>query len=92
MALTTRCKFKCAWTKNGANGVPQGIHFDAIYPDKEKDGFAHDENHAFFTATPYGQIDLNVQNPAGAEILIPGRDYYVDFTLIPLPEPAPEAS
>lgn len=91
MALTTRCKFMCNWAQVGANGVPTKVHFDAVYPDKEKDGFAHDENHAFFTATPYGQIDIAVQNPAGAEVLIPGRAYYVDFTLIPLPEPVPAA-
>ncbi len=38
------------------------------------------ENKAFFTASPSGQISLNVVNPEVAARFKPGSFIYVDFT------------
>jgi hypothetical protein len=37
------------------------------------------ENEWFYAATPGGQIDLQVVNPAAAKQLEVGKSYYVDF-------------
>lgn len=45
------------------------------------------EDQSFSKATPWGQIEMQVDNPAALEQLVPGRQYYVDFTPVPPPEP-----
>jgi len=84
MAPVTRAKFRCvSITLQGKDRAPCSVKLSAVYPDAEKDGYAHDENHAFFNATPYGEITMNIQNPYGAEMFQPGDSYYVDFTPAP---------
>jgi hypothetical protein len=39
-----------------------------------------DENEWFYAATPGGQIDLQVVNPAAAKQFEVGKTYYIDFT------------
>lgn len=80
--LTTRCKFVVEETTIGRTGVPTKLKLAAVYPDPVKDGYSHDENHAFFNATPYGSIELWIQNPHGAELFQPGAAFYVDFTKV----------
>ncbi len=38
------------------------------------------ENSRFWKASPGGELRLNIDNPAGAEVFELGREYYVDFT------------
>lgn len=45
------------------------------------------EDVAFQKATPSGHAEYIVDNPKAAEQLVIGRDYYVDFTPVPPPEP-----
>jgi hypothetical protein len=89
MAPTTRCKFRVNSIETFGPGAPVKVKLGAIYPDPERDGYAHDENHAFFNATPFGQIELSIQNPYGAELFQAGDDFYVDFEKAPKPEPPP---
>lgn len=87
----TRAKFRCNSIETFGPGAGVKVRLSAIYPDKERDGFAHDENHAFFNATPSGQIEMTIQNPAGAELFQAGDDFYVDFAKVPKPIVVPGA-
>lgn len=81
---TTRCKFRCtSITLQGKGRAPCVIELSAVYPDKEVDGYEHGEDHAFFNATPYGKLTMNIQNAAGAELFQPGDSYYLDITKAP---------
>jgi hypothetical protein len=86
--MTTRCKFVVEEIVLGrySKGAPTRIKFSAVYPNPELDGYKHDENHAFFNATPYGQIEIHVQNAHAAELFQPGEEFYVDFTPAAKPE------
>lgn len=51
--------------------------FRTVYePDAERDA----ENARFTTATPWGTIELGIDNPAALAQFAPGTHYYVDFT------------
>jgi hypothetical protein len=90
MAPTTRCKFVCEEITLGRN-YPTGsppkatkIKFSAVYPAQDgSDGFKHDEDHAFFNATPYGFLEIHVQNAHAAEMFQPGDEVYLDISLVP---------
>lgn len=45
------------------------------------------ENAEFFKYTPGGHINLETVNQAAAEQFEANKDYYVDFTPAPMPEP-----
>jgi hypothetical protein len=89
MEPTTRCKFVVDEITTGRSGKPTKIKFAAVYPAQDgSDGFKHDENHAFFNATPYGFLELHIQNPHAAEIFQGGDEVYLDLSLVPKKEPA----
>jgi len=77
---TTRCKFICDWVKNLSYGAE--IQLRAVMPDTSDD-FQHGEDHAFWTATPTGILNLTINNPRGAEIFQPGKAYYLDISEVP---------
>lgn len=69
--MSVRAKVTC--TSLAGNWV----HFDTVYePDATKDT----ENARFTTATPGGQIQLLINNPAAMSQFEQGKSYYVDFT------------
>jgi hypothetical protein len=39
-----------------------------------------DENTRFNKATPSGSISITIDNPAAQGVLVPGKQFYVDFT------------
>jgi hypothetical protein len=41
------------------------------------------EDQRFQKATPWGTIEMQIDNPAALEQLKPGKSYYVDFTPVP---------
>lgn len=86
MSPTTRCKFVVDEITTGRSGQPTKMKFAATYPDGN-DGYQHGEDHAFFSATPYGFIELHIQNAHAAELFQPGDAWYVDFVKVPK-EPA----
>jgi hypothetical protein len=87
MSPTTRCKFVVDEITTGRSGTPTKMKFAAVYPDANDD-YKHGEDHAFFNATPYGFIELHIQNAHAAELFQPGDTWYVDFVKVPKPEPA----
>lgn len=38
------------------------------------------EDNQFAKATPSGSIKITVDNPAAKDFLVPGKNYYVDFS------------
>lgn len=86
MTPTTRCKFHCQEITQTEWGATR-VKLTAAYPN-DADGFKHSaEDHAFFSATPAGTIELTINNPFGAELFQPGKDFYVDFVEAPKLEP-----
>jgi hypothetical protein len=75
---STRCKFRCHSIIG--NGYGTVINLSAMYAPDDPES----ENGQFWTATPSGQITLQINNPAGAAVFEQGKDFYVDFT----PEPS----
>jgi hypothetical protein len=66
------------------DGEPLSIPFDqptvklsaVVGAPEDKDN----ENAAFWSATPSGQITMTISNPDAAELFELGESYYVDFT------------
>lgn len=54
------------------------------------------EDNQFAKATPVGQAEFVIDNPAASQGLVIGREYYFDITEVPKvvaePEKAPEAA
>lgn len=55
----------------------QEVNFNTVY---EEDSTISDENVRFTEATPWGVIQLGINNPAALEQFEVGKEYYVDFT------------
>lgn len=69
--MAVRAKVKCDGIHDNA------VRFSTVYePDAAKDT----ENARFTKATPWGQIQLGIDNPAALEQFEVGKSYYVDFT------------
>jgi len=82
---TTRCKFHCQsiTTTEYAAVI---VKLSAVMPKSDgSEGFTHGEDHAFWSATPQGTLELTIMNPGGAEIFQAGDDFYLDITKAPKP-------
>lgn len=53
------------------------VKFRTVY---EPDSTKNDENARFTQATPWGTIELGIDNPAAREAFEVGKSYYVDFS------------
>jgi hypothetical protein len=81
--MTVRAKFKVQSIERveAYGGEAVTIKMGPVYsssPDSE--------NHAFWKATPSGNIILSVINPEAAAQFELGKEYYIDFTLTPAKE------
>lgn len=56
------------------------VKFRTVY---ESDASKDTENARFTQATPWGTIELGIDNPAAREQFKTGESYYVDFTPVP---------
>ena len=74
--MTTRCKLTCESVEKVSNWDKTKSEF--LYRNKFSIvTCGSPENEAFFKSTPAGTVELcNV----GAELFVPGKSYYVDFT------------
>jgi hypothetical protein len=71
---TVRAKFKVSRNENGI------IALDVVHSGSP-------ENDRFFHLTPSGHIDIGTVNEVAAKRLVVGKEYYVDFTAAPEPQP-----
>lgn len=69
--MSVRAKVRCDSNESST------VRFSTVY---EPDGTKNDENARFTQATPWGKIELGIDNPAAREQFVPGKLYYVDFT------------
>lgn len=64
------------------NGTTSTVHLNAVY--SSRNGKRAEENKAFSDATPYGAIQVGIQNDKPAlEFFEPGKEVYVDFAEVP---------
>jgi len=70
--MTVRAKVTCETLEGNK------VTFRTVY---EPDGTKNDENARFTKATPWGQIELGIDNPQAMEQFQVGKSYYVDFNL-----------
>jgi hypothetical protein len=70
--MNTRAKFKCDEVAQTVNGGK--IKLSPVVSGS-------DENKRFFNYTPYGQIEIGTINQEVIQQFIPGKEYYIDFTL-----------
>ena len=74
--MAVRAKFtvtKVAKVKYGASGLGYEVTMQPVTSGS-------DEDKAFWQATPSGQLQMMVLNPAAGEQFEPGDTYYLDFT------------
>lgn len=69
--MAVRAKFKCTET---------AIRTDGSKVTLEPVTGGSPENEKFFRYTPWGKIEIGTVNREAAELFVPGREYYVDFT------------
>jgi len=72
-----RAKFKGDYVKDFGYGSKE-VQLSAVYSNKK-----NTEDNEFSQATPSGTITMMISNPKAYDFIIPGRQYYVDFTLVP---------
>lgn len=82
--MGVRAKFKCDSVKpysydNGATVAGKNISFSAAIA-YEADGTRKDENESWSAATPSGQLNIHISNPAAFEQFEEGKYYYLHFT------------
>lgn len=75
--MAVRAKFKCVANEASDTEGCRNIRLDAVMSGSP-------ENEQFFRFTPSGQLTLAVVNPAAAEQLLVGQEYYLDLTPAPM--------
>jgi hypothetical protein len=74
MAKSAVCKFVCEWHKEYGPHGPTSYRLVARYdPDLPED-------RRFNEATPWGEMEIGIQNPALAGFFSPGKAYYITIT------------
>lgn len=81
--MTIRCKMRLVDVMRTAWGQRKAF-FDCQY-----DSQLAQEDVSFMKATPTGHAEYVIDNPKATEQLVIGEYYYVDFTPVPKPAPAP---
>lgn len=69
-----RCKMVVDSVKPSYEGsVSQTVRLNTRYDNSIP------EDQRFFDATPYGHVEMLVNNPAALAVLTPGKEFYMDF-------------
>lgn len=66
-----RAKFYCQSIEE--DGL---VNLSAVYGNDDKD---NEENNQFSEATPYGSMEMQVDNPNANGFFKEGKEYYLDF-------------
>ena len=69
--MSVRAKVYCDSIEGNA------VKFSTVY---EPDAAEDTENARFPKATPWGKIEMGIDNPAALDQFTPGKTYYVDFS------------
>lgn len=71
--MSVRAKFRC-------ETITQNVAGAEVYLVPVASGSK--ENEDFFRYTPSGSLKMATVNQEAAKQFIPGKDYYIDFTLV----------
>lgn len=78
MSSMTRGKFRCSSVMFYGDPEDRDANrqyvFHAVYDTSTP------ENQRFSAATPWGELKINISNPA--VVFEPGKEYYLDFTSV----------
>ena len=69
-----RAKFRCV-SVNHMDGDSREIKLTAVVGGGP-------ENQGFNKYTPYGNLEMTIDNPAAADFIEPGKEYFLDFTRV----------
>lgn len=72
---TVRAKFSVTSVKKFGNGSAN-VRLGTVYSETPEDN-------QFSKAKPSGFIEITIDNPTAQGFLVPGKNFYVDFTLAP---------
>lgn len=78
MSKTVRAKFYCSNVKE--EGDSEFACLSAVYGSDDKD---NEENNQFSEATPYGELEMMIDNDKAQGFFEQGKEYYLDFTEAP---------
>lgn len=100
MSKVMRCKFRLhevAIVQTNTDGSIAGVKvkLGAVYePDEKKRLDPANENAIFGKYSPHGAFEATIYNEHVAQELARcvGREFYLDFTLAPLPEAVPSSA
>jgi len=81
MSYTLRAKFFCRKVED--NGNSEMAQLGAVYGTDDKD---NEENNQFSEATPYGELEMQIDNPSAQGFFEEGEEYYLDISKAPKPE------
>lgn len=74
MADRARCKFRCETVEGGnQKTVKLRAHYDAELSK---------EDEAFSKYTPWGTLEMGIENPALDDFFKPGECYYLDLSRV----------
>ncbi len=71
--MVVRAKMRCASIEDNQ------VKFDTQYDEDTP------ENQRFTKYTPWGSIEMGIDNPAALEQFEVGKNYYIDFSPAPTP-------
>jgi hypothetical protein len=74
MSHKLRAKYTCDAVDPINDGGAEQVKLSAVYSDGDP------ENNQFNEATPWGTLEMGVDNPAAKGFFKPGESYYLDFT------------
>lgn len=74
-----RAKFKVESIQDSTDADEKVFSQRVILRPVYSDDPSH-ENHAFWSATPTGMVDMWITNPAAFKQFVQGAEYYIDFT------------
>jgi len=78
-----RAKFRCDTVIPATENYDSVAYLSAVYANE--DGSENEENKSFSDSTPSGQITISISKDVPAsKFFKSGREYYLDFTKIPL--------
>ena len=69
-----RAKFRVATITRHAGMPGESVTLSPVYSSDP-----HSENHAFWSATPNGKVEMTITNPQACGVFELGAEYYLDF-------------
>ncbi len=74
--MTVRAKFRVTSVERHEFGA-ENVKMMPVY-SQDQDS----ENYKFWTATPSGRIEMQINNPEAHGTFEPGQEFFVDFTAV----------